>query len=141
MFDLELKKQFYEGLNEITSQSDYTIISSSINKEKHIEKYGRLADDVYEIALSYVIETAVFYLDDVNHENNTLQIIIERRGKKEDQKLAEHFQKILSRGTGSVTPERLKEYKVDIEFKDKKENENGLQLADLESLPYCPASD
>ena len=64
-------------------------------------------------------------------------IIIERRGKKEDKKLEEHFQRLLARGTGYVLPQRLKEYQLKITFKSKKENINGLQLADLIAYPIA----
>lgn len=49
--------------------------------------------------------------------------------------MEEHFQRIHSRGTGYVEPERLKNYKVSISFRGKHENINGLQLADLIAYP------
>lgn len=137
LFDLEIKKHFYHRLNGIIANSLYTIIASAINKQNHIKQYGRLADDVYEIALSFVIERAVFCLDDVNDPEKVLKIIIEKRGRSEDKKLDEHFQKIQSRGTGYVSSERLKAYQLDIDFKDKKEDINGLQLADLIAYPIA----
>ena len=66
-----------------------------------------------------------------------LDIIIEKRGNKEDKKLQEHFQRILSRGTGYIQIERLEKYHLTISFKDKKENINGLQLADLVAYPIA----
>jgi len=69
--------------------------------------------------------------------NKQLQIIIEKRGAKEDKKLMEHFQKICARGTGYVTAERLKALKLKINFRGKNENINGLQLSDLIAYPIA----
>lgn len=56
LFDLELKKYFYEELNKIVANSPCNIIASAIQKEAFIQKFGKLHDDIYEIALSFVIE-------------------------------------------------------------------------------------
>lgn len=137
LFDLKIKKEFYETINDIIQNSKYRVISSAIDKAKYIKMYGRLSNDVYELALSFIIERAVFSLDEVKNIEKHLEIVIEKRGKKEDRKLAEHFQRLLSRGTNYVSAQRLKEVNVKIVFKDKKENINGLQLADLVAYPIA----
>ena len=134
LFDLELKSAFYEQLNNIITNSSYRILASAINKTKYIKKYGKLSNDVYELSLSFIIERAIFSLDEINITKQ-LEIVIEKRGKKEDKLLAEHFQRLLARGTGFVTAKRLKDIQTKITFKDKKENINGLQLADLIAYP------
>src|SRR5690606_34198450 len=75
LFDLELKRQFYEQLNKIISNSEYDIIASAIDKTKYIKKYGRLGNDVYELSLSFIIERAIFLLDDVKNETMQLNLI------------------------------------------------------------------
>jgi hypothetical protein len=135
LFNMDLKSIFYEKLNSCLTNNDYTVIAAAINKDKYIKKYGKISNDVYEIALSFLIERAVFYLDDLNITNKSLEIIIEKRGKKEDQKLKEHFQKLKSRGTGFVQPHRLQEINLKIYFEHKNRNINGLQLADLIAYP------
>jgi hypothetical protein len=137
LFDLDLKKLFYEQLNAVLSSGDYTVIASAIKKEEYIKKYGRLANDVYEVALSFIIERAVFFLDAERTSGKQLEVIIEKRGKQEDKKLHEHFQRLLARGTGYVNRERLAKYGIKINFKSKKENINGLQLADLVAYPLA----
>ena len=97
--------------------------------------FGRLSNDVYELALSFIIERAIFFLDNEYQHNNQLEIVIEKRGKKEDKKLEEHFQRLISRGTGSVSAERLMDYQPSIVFRSKLENINGLQLTDLVAYP------
>ncbi|TKC00287.1 DUF3800 domain-containing protein [Pedobacter cryophilus] len=135
LFDLELKQQFYHQLNQSIINQNYTVIASAIGKEKYIKQYGKLSNDVYELSLSFIIERAVFYLDEQPDPNKELEIVIEKRGPKEDKKLGEHFQRLIARGTGYVSPERLKYLQLKITFRDKKENINGLQLADLLAYP------
>jgi hypothetical protein len=137
LFDLELKSRFLKQINGLVEGSNYSIISTAIDKIKYIQKYGRLSDDVYEIALSLIIERAVFFLDDIKENSKSLKIVIEKRGKLEDKKLNEHFQRLKSRGTGYVQSQRLLSNQIEIVFKNKKENENGLQLADLIAYPIA----
>ncbi len=135
LFDLELKGAFYQQLNECIEGSNYTVIASAIRKDNYIRKFGRLSNDVYELALSFIIERSVFYLDEIQIPGKNLQIVIEKRGKKEDKKLDEHFQRLMARGTGYVSAKRLKDINLNIHFRSKKENVNGLQLADLVAYP------
>jgi len=134
--DLELKKDFYTQLNSSIQSIEYTVIASAIQKEKYIKKYGRLSNDVYELALSFIIERTVFCLDD-HYIDRELEIIIEKRGKNGDNRLSAHFQRLMARGTAYVTAERLRALNIKISFKDKKENINGLQLADLVAYPLA----
>ncbi|TAE36269.1 MAG: DUF3800 domain-containing protein [Sphingobacteriales bacterium] len=137
LFDLNLKNQFYHQLDNIIETANYNIIASAIKKEKYIKLYGKLSDDVYEISLSFIIERAIFYLDSLKQDNLSLTINIEKRGLKEDKKLTEHFQRLLARGTGYISAERMSKYHLSIHFKSKKENINGLQLADLVAYPIA----
>lgn len=137
LFDENVKREFYEKINNLISVSSYEIISSAIDKNKYIKRYGRLSDDVYEIALSFIVERSVFSLDAKRETDKKLNIVIERRGKKEDKKLSEHFQTLCSRGTGYVVPARLEMYGINISFKNKSEDVAGLQLADLIAYPIA----
>jgi hypothetical protein len=136
LFNLEIKKFFYDELNKIVANSSYNIIASAIQKQAFVEKFGKLHDDIYEIALSFVIEQAIIALQNIN-PTAQLSIIIEKRGKKEDKQLEEHFQKITGAGTGLLSAEQIKQFDVSFTFKNKKENINGLQLADLVAYPIA----
>ncbi|MBK8947173.1 MAG: DUF3800 domain-containing protein [Ignavibacteriae bacterium] len=137
LFDQDIKKEFYEILNTILSQSDYKIISSAIKKKNYVNLYGKLHDDVYQISLSFIIERAVFYLDSQFAASNSLSIYIEKRGKKEDNQLKEHFQKLKNRGSGFVSPSRIKNYCNEIKFYSKKDDIIGLQISDLIAYPIA----
>ena len=131
----EVKAEFYSLLDGAIEKNDFTVISSVIKKEEYIRKYGKLKTDVYEIALSFIVERSVFYLDSLGEEISKLFFIIEQRGKKEDAKLRSHFESLKQVGTYYVSPERLNKYNFDITFRDKSNNVNGLQLADLVAYP------
>ncbi len=139
LFDLELKRDFYQLLNDILKTAEYSVLATAIDKPKYQEKFGPLADDVYEFALSFLVEEAIFCIEKTKNDSEKpfLKVVIEKRGDKEDAKLALHFQRILSRGTVRVKKERMKNMDFDIEFKDKKDNLNGLQMADLVAYPIA----
>ncbi|KJD31360.1 hypothetical protein PK35_14710 [Tamlana nanhaiensis] len=136
LFDLGIKEKFYESINVLVEKQQYNIIAASINKTEFIKKYGRLENDVYEISLSFILERTVFCLDKLGNCND-LEIIIERRGKKEDTKLNEHIQKVKQIGTYYVDSERIQNYGFKAKFSWKNENINGLQLSDLIAYPIA----
>lgn len=136
LFDLKIKEQFYNDINSVLTSSNYKIISSAIDKTSFIRKYGKLEDDVYEIALSFILERTIFCLDEHNDCEN-LEIIIEKRGKKEDAKLANHLNKLNQVGTFYVDVERMKKYVLKHTFLDKRQNSNGLQMSDLLAYPIA----
>ena len=136
LFDLNVKKRFYERINEILGQKDvYTIACCSILKEPYIRQYGKM-NDVYAQSLTFLMERTVFYLDTLaNEQGIDLNIIVEMRGKKEDKRLYESFITLLDKGTYWVTSERLKKYVNKFDFKPKSANINCLQVADLIAYP------
>jgi hypothetical protein len=134
LFDLDIKKSFYEDINLIMIDSTYSIISCSILKEPYIRKYGRLGD-VYGLSLSYIIERTVFFLDNLNINNIELNTYAEKRGKKEDLSLLNYYNELLDRGTYFVKPSRIKVYFKSFEFKNKQDNIIGLQIADMAAYP------
>ncbi|MCB0753224.1 MAG: DUF3800 domain-containing protein, partial [Ignavibacteriae bacterium] len=137
LFDLEIKKSFYEKLNSILRNTDYSIISSAIKKDKYVRKFGKLVDDVYEVSLSSIIERAIYYLMEKEASPKSLNIKIEKRGKKEDRKLKNHFFILRDRGSSFITAEKIKNYYSEIEFIDKKDDIVGLQISDLVAYPIA----
>ena len=137
LFDAEVKKRFYTDLNKILSEADYKIITSAINKEKHIATYGKLADDPYEIALTFVLERTVFEADGKTDASN-IHVTIEGRGKKEDAQLARRYNGLLYRGSNQVEAARFVNiFDEELDVKLKKDNICGLQLADLCAYPIA----
>ena len=137
LFDLKVKESFYNDLNSIISNSKFMLVSSAILKQKHIEQYGKLADDPYEIALTFVLERVLFEFDS-RRTNEKADVIIEARGKREDQILAQRYNELLYKGSSQVLSTRfISKYNQEILFKKKSENDIGLQIADLCAYPIA----
>ncbi|MGN6438149.1 MAG: DUF3800 domain-containing protein [Agriterribacter sp.] len=137
LLDLELKRTFYERLDKVLRNNDYTILACGIKKNDFIKRVGKLSNDVYELCLSFLIERAIFNLEDLKGSNDRLYVVLEERGKAEDIKLSQHFQRLKSRGTGVLNKERLNKLLKTINFRNKKQNINGLQVADLVAYPIA----
>lgn len=136
LFNLNIKARFYADLNRILGQAEYTVIGSGIKKDNYIRKYGKEAKDPYSISLSFLIERMIFCLDKMDKDAE-ITIIVEKRGKKEDRMLASHFNSIMGNGTFYVSRERIHNKITNFGFSDKKENNIGLQIADLIAYPLA----
>ena len=136
LFDLELKALFYKDLNCILSEGDYGLIGSGIRKDKYVKKYGKVALDPYSLSLSFVLERLIFYTDQLD-KSVIIEIVVEERGKREDQALLSHFNSIVDRGTFYVTSERFRSRIKRLNFFAKRENITGLQIADLCAYPLA----
>ena len=136
LFDLDLKKRFYERLNKIIYDAKFTIFAVAINKAQHLKKYGKTADNPYAICLSYILERLVFCTGSYSNVS-TVSIVIEKRGRKEDAQLLAHYNSIIDSGTYHVTSNRFKQRIVDFEMVAKKDNKIGLQIADLCAYPVA----
>lgn len=136
LFDLEVKKKFYEKLNKIMGEADFTIIGSGVNKEEHIKKYGKGAKDPYALSLSFIVERLIFCLDRKG-PGAIVDIKIEKRGRAEDQQLLNQYNIILDKGTYYVSSERLKNKVGEFSSFLKKDNIVGLQVADLCAYPLA----
>lgn len=82
LLNIDIKADFYLQLDKAIKENYFTIISAVIKKDKYIKKYGKLKTDVYEIALSFIVERTVFYIDSLKDKVDKLYFVIEKRGKK-----------------------------------------------------------
>lgn len=136
LLNSNVKKLFYEELNQAIIENEYTVVASAINKIDYIKAFGEFHNNVYELALTAVFNQILTYLFN-NKLNPVIDVVIEKRGKKEDRKLEEHFKYIQTKGTEAFSALQIANCKISIRFKDKKENINGLQLADLIAYPIA----
>ena len=136
LFDLKVKEAFYNDLNKIISSSKYKIIGSGIDKKKLIETYGRHAHNPYIISLSFVLERMIYCLNKMDRSSQ-VHIALESRGKQEDAQLDAGLKSILDRGTSFVSREELRRKIIGFKFRKKKDNDVGLQIADLSAYPLA----
>ena len=136
LFDLDVKRRFYESINQLLGQRGvYVIVSCSILKEPYIRQFGKF-NDVYGQSLSFVLERAIFCIDNqCPNGQGKISAIVERRGKREDKNLMSYYQQLLEKGTYWVTAERMKNRMLCLDFKWKSEDIAGLQIADLIAYP------
>ena len=120
---------FMDDLNQIIEQTEFAIIAVVIRKEKLKSKYAHL-DNTYDIALTFCMEMAYEFLRDIGQHERTTHIVVEKRGRREDNELELTFRRICGGAN------RLGEMPCfEIIFADKKVNSAGLQLADLTARP------
>ena len=136
LFDLNVKRHFYEAVNRLLGQEDvYAIVCCSILKEPYIRQFGKL-NDVYGQSLSFILERAIFCVDNQCKDGSgRISAIVERRGKREDRNLQNYYRQLLEKGTYWVTEERMRSRMSSLDFRWKTEDIAGLQIADLVAYP------
>lgn len=136
LLDKKTKLKFYRELNKILEKQTYSIIPVGLNKLSYVKKYGDSGNDPYELCLSNVFDLCISNLKKQSHANE-LVIVLEKRGEKEDNKLAFHITKIISKGTYKNPIESFKSLRITFKFNHKKEDLIGLQIADLTAYPIA----
>lgn len=123
------RRAFMDGLNSLIAEADVTIIAAVIDKQRLNSAYSRPAHP-YELALRFCMERAYAFLRERGEHTRTTHIVVERRGKREDDDLELAFRRIRDGANrwGAMPG-------FDIVFADKKTNSAGLQLADLTARP------
>ncbi len=62
MGDINKRSDFYKDLDNLIKNSKLKIIATAINKDRLIQLYGPIADNPYNISLSFILERSVFTL-------------------------------------------------------------------------------
>ncbi|WP_296449162.1 DUF3800 domain-containing protein [Rhodoferax sp. UBA5149] len=123
------KQDFLVELTSIIEASNFILISCVIDKEQLRSKPG-VPPNPYHLALGFCLETLYELLQEKNQDDKLTHVVVECRGKKEDNELELEFRRICdgSNRWGRPLP-------FDVKFADKKVNLAGLQLADLVARP------
>ena len=122
---------FMDDLNQLVEISDFTIVAAVINKQTLTNVYGSPVNP-YELGLCFCMERTFAFLREQKQQTGVTHIIVERRGKREDNELKLAFQRIQD---GATPWQRMKMPNFKLVFADKKINSAGLQLADLTARP------
>lgn len=123
------RQVFMEGLNSIVEAAEFTLIAAVIDKERLRQQYV-YPDNPYEIALKFCMERAFAFQRDVGQHQHTTHLVVERRGKREDDALELAYRRIRDGDNrwGEMPG-------LELEFAEKRTNSVGLQLADLTARP------
>lgn len=123
------KQRFLSELTDIIEASNFILVSCVIDKAK-LQDRGETDDNPYHLALGFCLETLYELLLEKNQDGALTHVVVECRGKKEDNELELEFRRICD-GANRLG----KSLPFDIIFADKKVDSPGLQLADLVARP------
>lgn len=129
LFDKSVRQTFMDELTQLISSTSFTIVASVIEKKRLMSQYSSPANP-YEISLSFGLERVYRYLSDIGQSDRQTPVIVERRGKREDEELELSFRRICD-GINYFN----KKLPYDLVMIDKKANSTGLQMADLTARP------
>lgn len=124
-----IRQNFLEALNKLVENSLFTLISSVIDKRELKKQYVD-PDNPYSIALGFCLERAKLFLNRKGQTDRLTYLILESRGKREDDELELVFRR-LCQGENW----RHETLPFEIIFASKKFNSTGLQIADLMGQP------
>lgn len=125
----ESHQSFMGELSTIITESNFILISCVIDKPKLAQKQQQ-ADNPYHLALSMCLENLHEFLKEKGQQHKLTHIVVERRGKREDNELELEFRRVCD-GENWFN----QKLPFQIQFADKKTNSAGLQLADLVARP------
>lgn len=132
MVEKPFRDNFYNELNEIIKNTDFSLVACIIDKIEHIKHY-KYPTNPYLFSLEVIIEKFVMFLNEVN--DNGI-IIAESRDPQLDNELNLAFLDIKIRGTRFLkASEIIKKIGNSFYIKKKEENIAGLQLVDTLVTP------
>jgi len=123
------REAFIGDLTQLIDSTPFTIIASVIDKNKLANQYIR-PENPYDISLGFGLERVFRYLSDIGQSEEITPVVVEKRGKKEDEELELCFRRIRD-GANYLN----KKLPYEIVMIDKKANSTGLQIADLTARP------
>lgn len=126
---LEERTAFLDELTEIIEHSNFILISCVIDKRRltrHVDAHL----NPYNIALGFCLETLYEFLQEKHQHAKKTHVIVECRGRKEDDELELEFRRICD-GANRLS----QQLPFDVLFADKRAMSSGLQLADLVARP------
>lgn len=131
------RNKFLNQIDTFIENVSCDIISSTINKWKHYNRY-HIPDPPYNLCLDFILErfTKYYMIDD-----SKCIVMLEARGKDEDKKLLQHIKSLVDCGTRYVDSSYFKKIKG-VYFNPKwqksckcQKSYFGLEVADLCSYP------
>ncbi|OAE43610.1 DUF3800 domain-containing protein [Agrobacterium tumefaciens] len=131
LLNADVRGNFIEHMNTFIATLPVTIIAAAIDKQKHKSKYA-FPKNPYEIALAFCMERLQFWLKENGQLDKTTHLLVEKRGKPEDDALELEFRRIVDGANAFGKMPNL-----EIRFMDKKHNSTGLQVADLVAYPIA----
>jgi len=135
--DRVLRARFHDELNALIEAAPMAIYASVINKEKYRAKYTSPWTP-YEVALHFCMERLHTMLTAERQHGKTVHVVLESRGKKEDDALHHEFRRIAENNSHWGCRQcDFSRFDFQSVFIPKAANSSGLQLADLTARPIA----
>ena len=130
--DPTTREKFYQGLNELMIELEYTVVACAIRKNAIVEAHRDQAIEPYAMCLEIV---AGQFGEEIGDVEDGGFVFAEKRRPDLDDQLDEQWKRLCRSGTELLTAEWIERRVVDLSSKSKKLNVAGLQLADLVVSP------
>lgn len=132
--DPRIEKEFNERLLRLIERFQYKAFTVVIDKLEHCNRYEVWRAQAYHYCLEVLIERYALFLSSIYSCGD---VVVESRGKTDDEKLKSSFSRIYRLGTSFQSPKLFSARLTNEELmlKKKLDNDPGLQLADLLAHP------
>lgn len=132
--DPDREREFNNDLLTVLRDLEYTVLTASIDKLEHVNRYVVWRHHPYHYCQEIVLERYAMWLSRRGAKGD---VFAESRGRRDDFQLKKAFRFIYNRGTNFVSSEDFQRALVseDLKLYRKQENIHGLQLADLIAHP------
>jgi hypothetical protein len=134
LIDDKVRNKFDNILIKLLSKWDYKVVTVVLDKLEHREKYRTWRYHPYHYCLMVLIERFVLFLDENNAKGD---VLVENRGKQEDNKLKDSFSRLYNNGNEYISSIIIQNHLTskNLKVKPKDKNIAGLQIADLIAFP------
>lgn len=141
LLDPEQYETFKKMILGVLERSSATIISSSINKLKLLDRGAKFKEktgsdynfgDLYLTNVGWVLERLGYFIKD-----DTSRIIFEAQGPRESRRIQGVLDEAKKNGTFYCSSARFRNISDSILFFTKEDNVNGIQMADYCSYPFA----
>lgn len=129
LFNPDQRADFLDSVNRLVDESPFQLIVTAIRKREYSRRYAPHSNP-YELALEFGMEMIFSELSIRGQGDRRTHIVVERRGKKEDDQLELAFHRICA-GANALN-QRLP---FELVMVPKAANSTGLQFADLVARP------
>ncbi len=130
--DTAFRTRFYQLLNSLMSEANYSVVACAIRKENYLSRYGVAALDPYLLSLDILVERFCF---DAGKISSGGLIVAEKRDPTLDRELDLAWLNLKIQGTRYLQASEIEDRILALNLREKKDNIAGLQLADLVVSP------
>lgn len=128
-------------LGPVLKSLDFGAVAVVVHRADYVADYGvgpidtSLPEHAYLMALDFLMERCLFAIDS-QFGGGRAEVVAESRGPKEDAQLQHEFARLHLEGTSYISASWFRQQlRPGIKFMAKRENNTGLQIADLLARP------